>query len=302
MSRILLFDIENTPIITYAWGIHDEPSHSTKFVKKDWMIMCWAAKWLGEKEIITADMWGKKDDSQLLKKLWKLLDKADVVIAHNGKKFDIRKANARFVQNKMSPPSPYKIIDTLTEARKYFMFTSNRLGDLGKYLEVGSKMETGGFDLWIECMDNNKKSQAKMLKYCAGDVLLLEKVYLKIRPYMKTHPNLSIYIKDRPACVRCGGLRVKKRGIEASPLGTRQEWFCNDCGKGFSTRNGKIIEKKKLPRCPKCGEPRLRKSGSKYFSMTGVSQYYLCGACGGWSGKKIRTYTKEEREQITKNA
>ena len=49
--KILLFDIENTPIVTYAWGIHDDPMHSTKFVKEDWKIMCWAAKWLDEKKI-----------------------------------------------------------------------------------------------------------------------------------------------------------------------------------------------------------------------------------------------------------
>lgn len=228
MSRILLFDIENTPIITYAWGIHDEPTHSTKFVKKDWMIMCWAGKWLGEKKIITGDMWGQKDDSRLLKKLWNLLDKADVVVAHNGRKFDVRKANARFIQHKMSPPSPYRIVDTLIEARKYFMFTSNRLGDLGQYLGVGNKLETGGFDLWIDCMENKKSAQKKMIKYCIGDVVLLEKVYLKLRPYIKTHPSQSL--SEGLSCPKCGSENVGKRGQRRVVSGINQEFCCKDCG------------------------------------------------------------------------
>ena len=99
--KILLFDIENSPIVTYAWSIHGEPMHSTKFVKKDWYVMCWAAKWLGEKKVLRSALpdddsydYKKPDDKKVLKRLWDLLDEADIVVAHNGNKFDRRKANS----------------------------------------------------------------------------------------------------------------------------------------------------------------------------------------------------------------
>ena len=74
-----------------------------------------------------------------------MFDEADVVIAHNGDKFDMRKANARF--GHYEPPMPVQQVDTLKVARKYFKFESNKLGDLGEHLGLGNKEVTGGFAL-----------------------------------------------------------------------------------------------------------------------------------------------------------
>jgi len=233
--RILIFDIENSPLTIYSWGIHDEPSHSTKFVANDWYVMCWAAKWIKKSQVYTSALpdfrYNKKkpSDKQVLKKLWDLLDEADIVIAHNGRKFDCRKANARFIQHGMPPPSPYRVIDTLIEARKHFLFTSNRLGDLGYYLGVGEKMETGGFDLWKQCMDGDRTAWKIMQDYCKQDVLLLEKVYEKLRPYMKTHPNLAVFAGGL-SCTNCGSENLIKRGMQYTNAGVYQRYRCKDCG------------------------------------------------------------------------
>ena len=245
--KILLFDIENSPIVTWSWGIHADPSHSTKFVKENWYVMCWSAKWLNSKEVISKALpdyqynHKKPCDKRILKDLWKLLDEADIVIAHNGKRFDCKKSNARFMMHGMTPPSPYKVIDTLTVSRSMFMFTSNRLGDLGQYLGVGSKIDTGGFDLWKECMEGNLKSWDKMIKYCKQDVILLEKVYLKIRPYIKNHPHLSL---DNGNCPKCGSSKLQKRGTIMTKRAMLRRFCCTACG-GWCSKKIEKYDKKK---------------------------------------------------------
>jgi len=244
--KILLFDIENSPLVTWSWGIHDDPSHSTKFVKKDWYVMCWAAKWLHKREVFSSALpdYPEYDpenpcDRRVLKELAQLLNEADIVIAHNGNKFDRRKANARFLQNGITPPSPYRVIDTLTESRKHFMFTSNRLGDLGNCFGLGGKMDTGGFDLWKDCMEGNPKAWKKMVRYCAQDVVLLEKVYLKLRPYMKTHPNLSVF-EGGLCCSNCGSEKLMKKGKQYTQSGVYQRYKCKDCDSACRGAKGEM--------------------------------------------------------------
>jgi hypothetical protein len=242
--KILLFDIENAPNTAYIWGLWQETT-SQEMVDMPWFMLCWSAKWLGKKEIYSSALIdfpqnykkNKEDDSLILKSLWKLLDEADIVVAHNGKNFDVRKANARFIINKMPPPSPYKVIDTLLEARKYFFFTSNKLNDLGKYLGVGQKVETGGFKLWKQCMEGDLKAWDKMVRYCKNDIILLEKIYLKLRPYMETHPNINIYAdNDSPKCPKCGSDNVKKEGFYYTNVSKYQRYSCVECKGWFRGR------------------------------------------------------------------
>jgi len=236
-AKVLLLDIENAPSLAYIWSLWKEPG-SFKFVDQDWYIMSWAAKWLGGDEVVVRalpDYKGYKknptDDKRLLEDLWGYLDAADVIIAHNGKRFDVRKINARFVSNGMTPPSPYKVIDTLLEARANFKFTANDLDSLGKILGVGRKVDTGGFDLWKSCMAGDLEAWEKMKTYNAQDVQLLEDVYLALRPYMKYHPNFGIYAEDEvPMCPYCGSSSVRASGSTSTDVSKFRKYVCQDCG------------------------------------------------------------------------
>lgn len=244
MAKILLFDVENSPSTAYIWGLFQDVI-SNEMVDKHWYMLCWSAKWLGEKKIYSSALVDfpkayKKDpenDKYVLKKLWKLLDEADIVVAHNCRRFDVRKSNARFIMNDMTPPSPYKIIDTLESARSYFFFTSNKLNDLGKYLKVGQKLDTGGFKLWQACMKGDKKAWTKMVQYCRNDILLLEKIYLKMRPYILNHPNLMVYDDiEHLVCSKCGSPKIKKEGFTYTNVSKYQRYSCKECGSWFRGR------------------------------------------------------------------
>jgi len=158
--KVLLFDIETLPILSYHWGMY-QVNISHNHIVKDWCMLSWAGKWLFDNEI-KGDILTPKEakirrDKRISQSLWDLFDEADVLIAHNLKKFDRKKANARFILNGLEPPSPYEMIDTLLVARKEFGFTSNRLNFLGQILVRDEKIDTD-FNLWRDCDNGVKES------------------------------------------------------------------------------------------------------------------------------------------------
>ena len=230
--RILLLDIETRPLLGWVWGIWKQNISATQQLKEDWQIITWAAKWYGDDYTYYATAEGKKDDKECLEDLWHLLDEADVVIAHNGDKFDIPKINARFLQHGITPPSPYKTVDTLKVAKANFRLTSNRLDYIAGVLGYGGKVETGGMDLWIRCMEGDRAAWKQMLIYNIHDVQLLEWVYETLRPWVKGHPNVALYGDgEETACPACGSTHIHYRGYAYTPVGKYQRFVCTECGK-----------------------------------------------------------------------
>jgi hypothetical protein len=144
----------------------------------------------------------------------------------------------------MRPPSPSKVVDTLREARKYFYFTSNRLGNLGEILGVGTKEPTGGFKLWKQCMEGDKKAWKAMIDYCKQDVRLLEQVYLKLRPFINNHPNIGS-ITGNGVCPKCGSKEITYRGYAITTAGKYRRFQCKDCG-GWGKDTKNMIKNKTL--------------------------------------------------------
>jgi DNA polymerase elongation subunit (family B) len=249
--KILLLDIETAPMISYIWSLYQD-SINTDFVINDWYVLSWAAKYLNNNKVYCKALCDyplykkeQENDKELLKDMWKLLDDADIVIAHNGLKFDLRRLNARFVFHGMPPPSPYKVIDTLREAKKHFKFTSNRLNDLGKMFNVGQKVKTGGFELWRDVLANKSSAWRKMKCYNKGDVVLLEKVYHKILPYIVNHPNFNVYSEAKDTvCPKCGSKNWIYRGIYYCNVTAYKRITCKDCG-GWSRTRIQALPKEK---------------------------------------------------------
>ena len=127
-AKVLIFDIETSPNLAYVWGKWKQNIYSGQFLEKSY-IMSFAAKWLDNDEIIYFDN-RHNNDKQLVRELYKLLDEADVVVAHNGKKFDLPRVLGRGLVHGLMPPSPYHVVDTLLVARRRFGFLSNSLADL----------------------------------------------------------------------------------------------------------------------------------------------------------------------------
>jgi hypothetical protein len=161
--------------------------------------------------------------------IWDLLHRAEVIVAHNGKAFDTKLINARFTYHNMKPPSPYRVVDTLKEARSIARYDSNRLNDLGKYLKIGEKMRTGGADLWFDCMAGDLTAWRHMKQYNAQDVLLLERLYTRLLPWMKSHPNIATPYGPG-VCPKCGETQFSSDGMRYTATAAYRRLICKFCG------------------------------------------------------------------------
>lgn len=244
MTKVLVYDIETAPIIGTVWGKYEQ---NLIWSVQDWYMLCFAYKWLGERKttvVAQNDFKGYKkgssDDKSVVGELHRLFCEADVVVAHNGNSFDQKKSQARMVLLGFEPPSPYLQVDTKLMAKRNFNFTSNKLDDLGEYFGVGKKHKTDA-DLWRGCMAGDKKAWDYMKKYNKQDVVLLEKIYLKMRPWDMQHPNMA-NIADRPtACRVCAeSAGFVSAGWKYTRTGKYRRWQCKNC---HAYNSGRKMEK-----------------------------------------------------------
>lgn len=234
MNKVLLVDVETSPNISYTW--HGKYEQTIIDFLEEGGIISVAYKWLGEKRVRSFCL-GEMKKEKLIKKLHDLFEEADIIIGHNTNNFDIKMANREFVKYGLTPPSPYKVVDTLNIARSKFRFNSNRLDDLGEYLGLGRKLKVGGFDLWKECMHGDKKAYKKMMKYNRQDVILLEKVYLELRAWATTVPTIAK--QNGYICPLCGSKNVWAQGWKYMTTYKRKQYQCRECGR-WSTSQEKI--------------------------------------------------------------
>lgn len=242
--KILVFDVETAPIISYTWGLFDQ-NVGLNQIKSDWHLLSFAAKWLGDAEnkIVYKDQRHAKnieDDKELLKGIWKLLDEADVVITQNGNSFDIKKLNARFILNGLKPPTSYRRIDTKLLAKKHFAFTSNKLEYMTDKLCVKyKKLKHGkfhGFELWKECLKGNVSAWKEMEKYNKYDVLSLEELYGKLIPWDNA-VNFNVYSDSETTVCTCGASAFLSKGYYYTSTGKFSRHICKECG---SETRGKV--------------------------------------------------------------
>ena len=247
--RIGTLDIETSAIEAYVWSLFKVNIGLNQIIK-EWSVMSYCYKDLGKRKIIyddTSQEADPRDDRRLMQGLHDLLSTVDIIIAQNGKAFDLKKINARFIELGMLPVAPIKVIDTMLVAKDVAKFTSNRLAWLSEHLTDTPKdehKEFPGMELWKECLKGNPKAWRVMKKYNCIDVPATEKLYLRLRPYMIGHPNIAAYYDDEHTrCPRCAS--VNMRPLEKKALtqtGEYTRYQCADCG-GFArsryTQNSK---------------------------------------------------------------
>jgi hypothetical protein len=236
--RILLLDIETSPIIIASWSLRS-PEASAVYVLRDTYIIAIGYKWLGDpkpaKSKILPDFPRHKKnrhcDKALMGFVWKLLDEADIVVAHNAP-FDLKKINSRLWVNGFQSPSSYQIIDTLKWARATFKLDSNKLDNIVRYKSLGRKLANTGAALWHGCCElNDPKSWKTMREYNAHDTELLGPVVLDMRGWVPNHPNINLWTgKGGSACPTCQSTNFKRSGLHYLKTTVRQRFKCYSCG------------------------------------------------------------------------
>jgi uncharacterized protein YprB with RNaseH-like and TPR domain len=200
--KTLFLDIETTPMQVYAWGLWDQNISIDQIIKSTEML-CFGARWLGEKKVIFKSVHhdGKEE---MLKELHKLMDEADVLVGWNSAAFDHKHINREFLEAGMTPPSPVKDLDLMSITKANFLFPSNKLDYVAQKLEVGAKVKHSGFKLWLECMAGNKKAWKEMKEYQIQDVNLLIDLYDILLPWFVTSGRVSS--KEKQAIQEADGV------------------------------------------------------------------------------------------------
>ena len=249
-AKVLILDIETAPIMAYVWGIWQQ-NVGTHQIQSDWFCLTWSAKWLFEDKVYSGKLKPKEvleqDDKRIIQGIWRLINDADIVVAHNGAKFDIPRLNSRFIINGLNPPLPYQIIDTLVHIRRQFGFTSNKLDYVNKLLNLERKKDTN-FELWERCMKGEGAALKEMEDYNIQDVRILEETYLLIRPWIKPHPNMGLFILDEKEhrCPNCGSEKLTAQGKCYNTSANIYELMrCDNCGASSRKRLGSANIKQK---------------------------------------------------------
>lgn len=232
--KVLFLDIETAPIVAYVWGLWKN-NVGLNQIQQDWHLLSWSAKWLNDDKIYYEDQRKAKnieDDRKILEGIWKMIDEADIIVTQNGKKFDEKRLNARFIMNGFQPPSSYKHIDTLEIAKRKFGFTSNKLGYMTEklcdtYVKSGHQ-KYPGFELWRECMKGNIEAWEEMRTYNEIDVLSLEELFTKLSPW-SDEVNFNLYHDELISACKCGGT-YKKHGYVYTQKSKFQRYKCEKCG------------------------------------------------------------------------
>lgn len=243
-------DIETSPNIGIFWQPGYKISIGPENIVEERKVICICWKYLGQKKIHSLH-WNTKtqDDKEMLKKFIKEINKADLVIAHNGDKFDIPRLQARAIYHGLPPISGILTTDTLKLVRSNFGFNSNKLDYICSHLGIGGKLQHAGLDLWKNVvLHNSQKDLKHMIKYCKRDVEMLEQLFVKILPYIKNLPTSMslLFNKDREACPRCAHRHVIKHGKYTTKAGKYQKYQCNKCAHIFKdTKMIKDVDTKK---------------------------------------------------------
>ncbi len=241
--KVLIFDIETSPLEVYSWGIWDQKIGLNQ-VKEDWSVLSYSAKWLepgpyakDDRNVVyhdTKKMKNIRDDKQLLKGIWKLLDEADVVITQNGKSFDVPKLNARFAIHGMKSPSSFQHWDTKRLSKKHFAFTSHGLEYMTsnlckKYKKLNHK-KFPGQALWTECLAGNKEAWKEMEIYNKHDVLSLEELFHILAPWNPS-VNFDVFTDTLTHVCSCGHKEFENKGYAYTSAGKFHRYKCKQCGK-----------------------------------------------------------------------
>lgn len=227
--KMLFIDIETSPNIVYSWCVGRKINLTPDNIIQERQIICICYKWADEKKVQSID-WGKKqNDKQLLKDISKVLLEADIVIAQNGDRYDLRFINGRLAYHGLPPVGELSTIDTLKQSRKAFFINSHKLDYMGQFFGLGRKLETG-FGLWKDVMQGDEKALADMIKYCKQDVLLLEKVYQHITPYAPQKLRIGELMDNgKLSCPACGSTNGWFNGYRIHGAKKYRRRICHDC-------------------------------------------------------------------------
>jgi hypothetical protein len=249
--KILIFDVENSFLEAAVWGINKQYINKTQILS-DWFMLSYSYKWLYDERVYSGVLSSEealaKNDSRIVGELWSVLNECQIAITYNGNFYDIPKTNTRFILNGFPPPAPYKSIDIFQVISRNFSFTNRSMDYVNYMLQLERKLENEGLELWKKCVAGENESLQNLVTYNRQDVVALQETYLKVRPWIKNHPNIGLWHDSNElVCGFCGSPNITWiSSLYPTPTGLYKSFRCDECdGIGRSKENLLSKDKRK---------------------------------------------------------
>lgn len=225
-ARILIYDFEVTDLDA-DWGT----------------TICTGYKWLDEPEThvlsqIDYKGWKKNflDDSRLWRDFMNVYNQADLTIGYYNSGFDRPYMYAKLLKNNIAIPANIPNIDLFYTAKSNMKIRRKSMDNVTRYLDLQDdtvhKTIVGGA-MWQRARIGDKEGIQYVIEHCHADLLLTERLYLKFRPLIRSHPRIAGWMP----CRACGSFRLQKRGPAMTiTKGPRWRVQCMECG-AWETRS-----------------------------------------------------------------
>lgn len=230
--RIAILDLETSPNLAHVWSLW-KTNVSLAQLQESGQVIAFAYKWHGESRV---HFHSDHHDGHevMVEKAYEVMSAADAVVHYNGKSFDMPWLRTEFARAGKTPPPPHKDIDLCEVVKKQFRFPSNKLDYVTRELlgDQGGKVKHTGHQLWVDCMAGDSKAWALMRRYNRADVVITERLYDRLLPWIPNHPHHGLFVDaDAPVCQNCGSADLQRRGEQVTALGRYARYACQTCGK-----------------------------------------------------------------------
>ena len=264
--NILYFDLESSLMGTLTFGLWNQNISGNRITKHSHLL---SNSWAFNDELpqgvrLSPEDVAEGNDLLVVVDTIRAIEKSDLIISFNGKKFDVPLLKTRALLHGLPPIKFPPHLDLMQEAKRNFRFPSNSMQNISLYLGEHGKLATSGRNLWERCYnhsnyDDCNEALAQMLEYGLRDIDATRDLHKRLQGWFKSPVNIGLITKE------INGVNTKD--------------------------NHDLL-------CPHCSSKDVDKIGSKAYTSVSSFNIYRCGnsACRGLSrdnaaGTKLVNYT-----------
>lgn len=128
----------------------------------------------------------RANDKELVKRVMALVKAHDIIVAHNGARFDLPFLRTRALHWGLRPLREVKLVDPLQIAWRKFKLRSNRLGAVADHLGVADKKTPLDMSVWASAtLTGSRKSMNLIVEHCEADIRVLSAVLEHVKPFIR---------------------------------------------------------------------------------------------------------------------
>lgn len=126
------------------------------------------------------------NDKETVQQIAGVLADHDLLVAHNGNRFDVPFVRTRLLRWGLPRLPELKLVDPMLIAFRKLRLRSNGLGNISDHLGISDRKTPLYLSLWMDAILNgSRKSMDKIVEHCVADVNVLEGVLNVVKPYIK---------------------------------------------------------------------------------------------------------------------